>query len=161
MNFYRAPSSIQCLGAGRVMVVGVGRRGRRLSWEGVGSQACRGFPLVMYIIILHNCFTFNDFGRLQASLYRSSDASFVLLSLKSTEGPISSSSTLGVWLPDFFRIALKTNNSFCYFYLSTTEIYEYFFICRLIFLDLCIILHVVRVLYLQNTSMFIIFYCYK
>lgn len=117
---------------------GGGRWGHRLSWGGFGSQASRGFPLVMYIIILNDCCTFNDFGRLQASLYRSSDASFVLLSLKSTEGPISSSSTLGVWLPDFFRIALKTKKSFCYFYLSTTEIYEYFFICRLIFLDMCI-----------------------
>ena len=41
-------------------------------------------------------------GILRLLLYRSSDASLVLLITKSTDGPISSSSILGVRLPDFF-----------------------------------------------------------
>ena len=49
-----------------------------------------------------NALTVAFLGILRLLLYRSSDASLVLLIPKSTDGPISSSSILGVRLPDFF-----------------------------------------------------------
>lgn len=47
------------------------------------------------------------FGTFVAAFIKSSDARCVLLITKSREGPISSSSTLGVRLPDFFNNTLK------------------------------------------------------
>lgn len=47
--------------------------------------------------------TFNSNGCLQALLNKSGVANFDLCSLKSIEGPISSSSTLGNIVPDFLR----------------------------------------------------------
>lgn len=49
-----------------------------------------------------NLQTLAVFGCLSARLNRSSEASFVRRMTKSREGPMSSSSTLGVRLPDFF-----------------------------------------------------------
>ena len=46
-------------------------------------------------------------GVLRLLLYRSSDANLFLLTTKSIDGPISSSSILGTLLPDFFIKTLK------------------------------------------------------
>lgn len=54
-----------------------------------------------------NLQTLAVFGCLSARLNRSSEASFVRRMTKSREGPMSSSSTLGVRLPDFFSKILQ------------------------------------------------------
>lgn len=51
--------------------------------------------------------TFRALGFLWASLYRSSEARCVLLRTRSSDGPISSSSILGVLQPDFFSRDLQ------------------------------------------------------
>lgn len=50
--------------------------------------------------------TLASLGTLQALLNKSSDANFVRLITNSKEGPISSSSTRGIWHPEFLRMAL-------------------------------------------------------
>ena len=56
------------------------------------------FFSVMYKIMI----TLAAFGTLQARLNKSWEANFVLRITRSREGPISSNSTLGVFVPDFF-----------------------------------------------------------
>lgn len=59
-------------------------------------------------VMLFISVTLATLGTLVAAFIKSSDANLVLLKVKSKAGPISSSSTLGVLLPDFFNIVLFT-----------------------------------------------------
>lgn len=63
----------------------------------------------MMVSICETCLmlTFTTLGTFVAAFIKSSDAKCVLLSTKSSDGPISSTSTRGVRLPDFFNNTLK------------------------------------------------------
>lgn len=74
-------------------------------------QLClpKGGVCLMMVSICETCFmlTFTTLGTFVAAFIKSSDAKCVLLSTKSSDGPISSTSTRGVRLPDFFNNTLK------------------------------------------------------
>lgn len=74
------------------------------------------FNMIISSLLWQSChhetclmFTLTTLGTFVAAFIKSSDARCVLLRTKSSDGPISSTSTRGVRLPDFFSNTLKKN----------------------------------------------------
>lgn len=66
-------------------------------------------PYLMALTLILLMLTLRALGCLWASLYKSSEARWVLLKTRSKDGPISSSSILGVLQPDIFSKHLQVH----------------------------------------------------
>lgn len=85
------------------------------SWRSKGIlfklSPIQGKKILVMPATLYRVFcTFVALGCRQACFIKSSEAKWVLLMTRSSEGPISSSSTRGTWVPDFFNRILQTKD---------------------------------------------------